>query len=71
MAACIGFPTTLLYKVRTKLIDNPDWSGTVENIDTMTFYIFFLGIYKDYRKEVQNYFYFTFFLLAFGLVLER
>jgi hypothetical protein len=71
VAACIGFPTTILYKVRVRLQDDPASASIVENIDWATFYIFFSGIYKDHRKSVQNYYYLTFFLLAFGLVLER
>jgi len=70
-AACVGFPTTILYKIRVKLGDDPEYVNLVSNIDWATFYIFVAGIYKDFRKSVQNYYYFTFFLLAFGLVLEK
>jgi len=73
VACCIGFPTTILYKIRLKLGNGATTANAdmVESIDKTIFYIFFSGVYKDYRKEVQNYFYLTFFLLAAGLALER
>jgi hypothetical protein len=53
----------------------------VESLDTLTFWVFVAGIYKapadadklasDDSKSAENYFYFTFLLLGFGLVCER
>ena len=37
----------------------------------MTFWAFYSGVFKDPRKEVQNYFYFPMFMLTFGLFIEK
>lgn len=42
-----------------------------ESLDTLTFWVFVAGIYKDSSKSAENYFYLTFLLLGFGLVCER
>lgn len=71
VAACIGFPSTILYRARSKLVDDPARAATVENIDWVSFYLFFAGIYKDPRPDAQSQFYVTFYVIAFGLAVER
>ena len=73
VAACIGFPTTLLYEAKLRIDDDPILKilGWCPTIDWLTFYAFFLGIYKDHRPEAQANFYMTFYFIAFGLALER
>lgn len=52
IGACLGFPSTLLYKIRTKLDDDPIGNqDLLQKIDSVTFYVFFSGIYKDFRPE--------------------
>ena len=68
---CIGFPSTLLYKIRGKLITDENNINIIEQIDRATFYYYFAGIYKDPRKDVQDYFYYGFLFIAIGLVIER
>ena len=53
ICACIGFPSTILFKVRQKYED----SEYVGAIDKISFYMFMSGVYKDHRHWVQNYFY--------------
>lgn len=50
---------------------NATYVSAKESLDTLTFWVFVAGIYKDNRKSAENYFYLTFLLLSFGLVCER
>jgi hypothetical protein len=51
--------------------DPSQYAGEIAAMDWLTFYSFFLGVFKDPRKVEQNQFYFTFAMIAFTLVLER
>lgn len=72
-ACCIGFPSTLLSLLRSKLqFEDPNYHHTsIEKIDWWMYYIFMAGIYKDDRVDVERYFYMTMFILATGLTIER
>ena len=43
----------------------------IEATDWWTFWFFIGGIYKDHDKEIQNYFYFPFFIMFACMVIER
>lgn len=47
------------------------YTSAKESLDTLTFWVFVAGIYKDNRESAEHYFYLTFLLLSFGLVCER
>jgi hypothetical protein len=77
VAACLGFGSTLILKVRQQLVLDDAHAGTnthakaIDALDTLTFWVFVSGIYKDQRAEAEDYFYLTFLLLTLGLVCER
>jgi len=48
-----------------------DNEGMIELVDRITYWVFLSGIYKDHRKEVQNYFYFPMFAIMFAMAIER
>jgi hypothetical protein len=43
----------------------------IEKIDSYTFYLFFLGIFKDHGTNRQNGFFFTFGIILISLTLEK
>lgn len=70
----LGFPTTILSSIRQKLVNYEDYplkQEQINKIDSMIYTIFVLGIFKDERPDVENYFYITMFALWVGLYLER
>jgi len=77
VAACLGFGSTLIFKVRQQLVLDDAHAGTnahekaIDALDTLTFWVFVSGIYKDHRPKAEDYFYLTFLLLSLGLVCER
>jgi Ca2+/Na+ antiporter len=83
LAICIGFSSTLIYRFRDFLdyelntidpSDNVKMNGIkkhIEATDWWTFWFFIGGIYKDHDKEIQNYFYFPFFIMFACMVIER
>ena len=77
VAACLGFGSTLIFKVRQQLIADDNHAGTnthakaIDALDTLTFWVFVTGIYKDHRAKAEDHFYLTFLLLSLGLVCER
>jgi hypothetical protein len=73
VACSLGFITTLLSKFRLRLQhQDPIYhQQSIEKIDTLTFYVFMSGIFKDNRIDYQHYFYVPMFLLALGLIFER
>jgi len=85
IAGCIGFFSSVLCKIRDKLEYEKEHANTyygfpdtpegldlaIDKIDTSIYYLFVMGIFKDRRKEVQNYFYFPMFALAVALLIEK
>jgi hypothetical protein len=70
---CLGFPTTLFQKIRNKHILQglKEDSEEIQLIDLIIYWSFTLGLFKDHRKDVQNYFYFPMILMMFSLAVER
>jgi hypothetical protein len=76
LACIMGFPTTILQKEVEKLqykMDQGEGDQTayIDKLTKYLFYLFFSGIFKDHRREYQNYFYFTFMILFSALIIER
>jgi hypothetical protein len=73
VACCLGFPSTLLSLLRSKLEfeDAVYHESSIKKIDWWMFYIYMAGIYKDDRVDVEQYFYLTMFILGIGLTIER
>lgn len=62
----IGYPTSLLYELRRK---NKYNDAFVQRIDDDSFWLFFMGLYKDSRNVW--YFYVTFTWLIAGAIFEK
>ena len=43
----------------------------IKTADQLQFWLFFLGLYKDHRKEYQNFFYLPYLAIGFAYILER
>ena len=81
----ISFCTTLSYRYRDLLNYKYQVMGNEESIakekaelfakiqsaDTMQFWLFFFGLYKDHRTKEQNYFYIPFAAIGFAYIIER
>ena len=60
IALILGFPTTILEKVRAKLAyadaqvadDARQHTADIELLDSLLYKVFITGIYKDHRKDV-------------------
>jgi len=62
----IGYPSSLLYEIKEK---NKFDDALVQKIDDYSFWLFFLGLYKD--KENVYYFFMTFVWLIIGSMFEK
>ena len=79
--AIIGWPSSLIEKIRSEILINAKKVGTAEaiqqatlnvhNLDKATWWIFVLGIYKDPRPEYEMYFYMIFGTILVGLFFEK
>ena len=73
LVSSIGFLSTLLSKYRDRLnyID-PVWhKNSIDSLDTVTFYVFMSGLYKDNRPGNELDFYGPLFAMTMGFILER
>ena len=81
IALVLGFPTTVLEKLRATLAyadaqsvaqgGDAEHAADVELLDSILYKVFIAGIYKDHRKDVQNYFYVPMLAILFGLCIEK
>mmetsp|Transcript_34734 Transcript_34734/g.53326 ORF Transcript_34734/g.53326 Transcript_34734/m.53326 type:complete len:565 (-) Transcript_34734:5263-6957(-) len=73
LVSCLGFPSTLLALVRHKLIfkDEEGFAPQIKTLDSVVFYGFLGGAYKDDTDVATWRFYSGIGLLGFGLVVER
>lgn len=62
----IGYPTSLLWETKRKNLFDDAYK---QKVDDSSFWLFFLGLYKD--KENVWYFYITFTSLILGSIFEK
>lgn len=69
----LGFPTTILSTMRHKFERGDDAHKVecINKLDSMIYTVFVLGIFKDERPDVENYFYLTMLALWVGLYMEK
>jgi hypothetical protein len=70
----VSFPTNMIYDYRNRAPENRNLS--IEQIDNISFWLFFLGVYKDGRTNENgfDFGYFnkiTFIGLGVGIVIEK
>jgi uncharacterized membrane protein YGL010W len=44
---------------------------SIDKIDSITFYVFMVGIFKDERLEMEHFFYVPMLVMSLGLLAER
>ena len=81
IVSIIGFPTTLVQKIRRKelslLKDGDNIDSLVKGLDWYVFIAFMGGFYKDVAQHedgsfsYQDYYYFPMALMFFGLIIEK
>jgi hypothetical protein len=55
IAGIVGFPSTLLVRVRDKLLEDPVANAEmISRVDKWTLYMFISGLFKDHGTVVQN-----------------
>jgi len=68
---CLGYPFEILASLRERFEHEKGSEERLEIVDTISFYAFLCGLYKDGRKGMKKFYTLTFMILLIGLVVER